>query len=114
MTERPRETVTDSGREHVAAFGQRSTTASPPGSCGMHGYHGCVTCPRCSTSAIPPARLSTPLPERTFNALQHAESWRLVERYCERYPSDWRLVFKRGDEVLEVSVPEEVWRAFDR
>lgn len=29
------------------------------------------------------------------------------------YPSDWRLVFKRGDETLEVSVPEEVWRAFD-
>jgi hypothetical protein len=50
---------------------------------------------------------------RTFNALSHQESWMLVERYCERYPSDWRLVFKRGDEVLEVSVPEEVWRAFD-
>jgi hypothetical protein len=42
-----------------------------------------------------------------------SESWRLVERYVERYPDDWRLVFRRGDEVLEVSVPEEVWRAFD-
>ena len=40
-------------------------------------------------------------------------TWLLVERYCERYPSDWRLVFKRGGEVLEVSVPEDVWRAFD-
>lgn len=40
--------------------------------------------------------------------------WTLVERYVADYPHDWRMVFKQGDEVLEVSVPEEVWRAFDR
>lgn len=52
---------------------------------------------------------------RTFNALHHIEEgWRLVERYCERYPSDWRLVFRRDDGcTLEISVAEEVWRAFD-
>lgn len=41
------------------------------------------------------------------------EQWRLAERYVERYPDDWRLLFRRGDEVLEVAVPEDVWRAFD-
>ena len=41
------------------------------------------------------------------------DPWSLIERWCERYPHDWRLLFRRGDEVLEVSVPEEVWRAFD-
>ena len=39
--------------------------------------------------------------------------WMLVERYVEHYPDDWRLVFRRGDMTMEVSVPEEVWRAFD-
>lgn len=53
-------------------------------------------------------------PEDTAESIWRTEeSWRLVERYCERYPSDWRLVFRRDDEVLEVQVPEEVWRAFD-
>lgn len=35
-------------------------TALPPGICGMHGYHGCVTCPSCSTSAIPPCEVEWP------------------------------------------------------
>lgn len=39
--------------------------------------------------------------------------WMLVERYVKHYPTGWQLVFRRGDEVLEVSVDEEVWRAFD-
>lgn len=39
--------------------------------------------------------------------------WMLVERYVEHYPDDWRLVFRRGEEILEVTVPEDVWRAFD-
>lgn len=42
-----------------------------------------------------------------------SESWVLVERYVERYPHDWRLVFRRDETTLDVSVPEEVWRAFD-
>lgn len=41
------------------------------------------------------------------------ESWRLVERYTESWPDDWRLVFRRGDDVVELSVTEEQWRAFD-
>lgn len=41
------------------------------------------------------------------------ETWRLVEREVEHYPDNWRLVFKRGGEIREVSVPEAVWRAFD-
>lgn len=45
--------------------------------------------------------------------LSEAEQWRLVERYVKHYPDDWRLVFRRGDTVLEVTVPEDVWRAFD-
>lgn len=39
--------------------------------------------------------------------------WVLVERWCEHYPDDWRLLFKRDETTLEVSVPEDVWRAFD-
>jgi hypothetical protein len=47
--------------------------------------------------------------------------WVLIERYVESYPDDFRLVFRRirnveadsDPQVLEVSVPEEVWRAFD-
>lgn len=46
-------------------------------------------------------------------ALRRSENWMLVERYVEHYPDDWRLVFCRGDQVLEVTVPEAVWRAFD-
>jgi hypothetical protein len=42
-----------------------------------------------------------------------AEKWELVERWVEHYPDDWRLLFKRGQETLEVQVPEDVWRAFD-
>jgi hypothetical protein len=49
----------------------------------------------------------------SHDATSRKESWVLVERYVARYPHDWRLVFKRDDEVLEVAVPEEVWRAFD-
>lgn len=43
------------------------------------------------------------------------ENWILIERYVAKYPSDWRLVFKKGDTslVIDVQVPEEVWRAFD-
>lgn len=42
------------------------------------------------------------------------QPWHLVERYVESYVAgDFRCIFRRGDEVLEVSVPEEVWRAFD-
>lgn len=40
--------------------------------------------------------------------------WCLVERYVAHYPGDWRLVFRRGEAVIDVPVPEEVWRAFDR
>ena len=46
-------------------------------------------------------------------ATRRSESWVLVERYVAHYPHDWRLVFRRGNEQLEVPVPEEVWRAFD-
>lgn len=49
---------------------------------------------------------------RTRGATRGLEQWRLVERYVERFPDDWRLLFRRGDEVLEVTVPEDVWRAF--
>lgn len=45
-----------------------------------------------------------------------AEKWELIERWCEHYPDDWRLLFQRvtdKTEHLEVQVPEEVWRAFD-
>jgi hypothetical protein len=42
-----------------------------------------------------------------------AENWELIERWVERYPDDWRLLFKRDQERLEVKVPEDVWRAFD-
>lgn len=31
----------------------------PLGNCGIHGYHGRVACPTCSSSAIPPALLVT-------------------------------------------------------
>lgn len=41
------------------------------------------------------------------------EGWILAERYVRRYPYNWVLIFKRKEEVLEISVPEEVWRAFD-
>lgn len=41
------------------------------------------------------------------------ENWLLIERYVRRYPYDWAMVFKRGEELLEISVPEEAWRAFD-
>lgn len=29
-----------------------STSAIPPGHCGIHGYHGRAQCPKCSTSAL--------------------------------------------------------------
>lgn len=50
--------ISDSGRltvegkahpTHIAAF----TTALSPGVCGMHGFHGRVACPKCSTSTAP-------------------------------------------------------------
>jgi hypothetical protein len=41
------------------------------------------------------------------------ESWRLVERYVEQYPDDWRLVFQKGDAIVELNVTEEQWRAFE-
>jgi hypothetical protein len=47
-------------------------------------------------------------------ATSRAEKWELIERWCEHYPDDWRLLFQRDRETLEVSVPEDVWRAFDR
>ena len=40
------------------------------------------------------------------------QTWRLVERYVANYPDDWRCVFRRGNELIEISVPEDVWRAF--
>ncbi len=46
--------------------------------------------------------------------LKRGDGWTLIERWCETYPSDWRLYFERPDgATLEVSVSEEVWRAFD-
>jgi hypothetical protein len=41
------------------------------------------------------------------------KGWELVERWCEHFPDDWRLLFERDGTTLEVSVPEDVWRAFD-
>jgi hypothetical protein len=53
--------------------------------------------------------------ERPNPVLAHSnENWVLVERYVNTYsPPDFRLVFKREQSVLEIIVPEEVWRAFD-
>jgi len=42
--------------------------------------------------------------------------WVLVERVCEHYSDDWRLVFSNGGnprKVVELSVTEEQWRVFD-
>jgi hypothetical protein len=47
------------------------------------------------------------------NKPSDATGWVLIERWCEHYPDDWRLLFKRDETTLEVSVPESVWRAFD-
>lgn len=42
-----------------------------------------------------------------------AEEWRLVERYCESFKDDdFRLVFKKGEAVLEISVGKEVYDSF--
>lgn len=42
------------------------------------------------------------------------EGWVLVERYVNTFnPPDFRLVFKREDVILQITVPEEAWRAFD-
>lgn len=53
--------------------------------------------------------------EHSQRAVPDACPWTLVERYCEHFPDDWRLIFNRADteQTIEVSVPEEVWRAFD-
>lgn len=49
-----------------------SSSVLPPGTCGVHGYHGCVYCPRCNTSALPPERLATP--ERDLDARAMADA----------------------------------------
>ena len=54
------------------------------------------------TESLPAARRSQAKP-----------MWTLVERFLEHYPDDWRLVFKRGDKLVEIVVDEETWRAFD-
>src|SRR4051794_19771206 len=42
------------------------------------------------------------------------EYWVLIERYVNTYsPPDFRLVFRRDQTILNVTVPEDVWRAFD-
>ena len=50
-----------------------SSTAVPPGNCVTHGYHGRVACPRCSTSAIPPAPLGQAVEIVTDLGLDPAE-----------------------------------------
>lgn len=61
---------------------------------------------------------------REFPTWAHAEvyykdqleqAWVLVERYCENFAqNDWRVVLRRGDETLEFSVDEIVYRAFEK
>lgn len=41
------------------------------------------------------------------------EGWLLIERYVNPYPYTWFLVFKRGETILKIQVPERIWRAFD-
>lgn len=41
------------------------------------------------------------------------ENWILVERYVRRYPYDWVLIFKQNNELIEISVSEDIWRSFD-
>jgi len=42
-----------------------------------------------------------------------ASNWHLVERYCESFADDdFRLVFRRGDEIREISVGKEAWEVF--
>lgn len=52
-----------------------SSTAVPPGNCVTHGYHGRVTCPKCSTSVIPPAPLAQ-TPSAAYPP--HARDWHNV------------------------------------
>lgn len=45
--------------------------------------------------------------------LEKLEGWKLVERYCHSFKdNDFRLVFKRNDQVLEVSITKEVYDSF--
>ena len=41
------------------------------------------------------------------------DGWLLVERYCESFKDDdFRLVFRRSEHVLEISVGKEAWESF--
>lgn len=48
--------------------------------------------------------------QRVFEDPCH--KWTLVERYCSY--REYVLVFRRGNETLEVNVAEHVWKSFDR
>src|SRR5262249_24167272 len=79
-----------------------SSTAIPPGNCPTHGYHGCVCCPRCSSSAIPPARLS---PSRS-----HTDTQMVAALYIEKGGVYWDLPgVDPWDEERDAGLYEGPW-----
>jgi hypothetical protein len=61
------------------------------------------------------SKASEQIYKRPNPVLAHSnENWVLVERYVTTFnPPNFLLVFKRGETVLEMTVPQDVWYAFD-